>query len=87
MTAEQLAAAEKVAFQIIGAAVEAAPIIAQDINNSLPYVQAIVELIKSGGAPTEEAFAAVRQRLDEGSAFLQRKAAEAQAMLDAEGGA
>lgn len=82
MTAEQISALEQLAFQIISGAVQAAPIIIADVQASMPYVQAIMDLARAGGVPTADMFASVRARLDAGSAIIWQKATAAQAQID-----
>lgn len=60
--------------QIVSAIVAAAPAIEQGVMSSAPYVEAIIELIKAGGSPTDEQWAALNARLDAGSAALDKAA-------------
>lgn len=69
---------------IVEAIVAAAPAIEQGIVSSAPYVQAIVTMIQHGGNPSDDDWAALKARLDEGSAGLADAEAAAQSELSGE---
>jgi len=62
--------------QIVSSIIAAAPAIEQGILSAEPYVEAIVSMIKNGGTPTDAEWAALKERLDAGSAALQAAANE-----------
>ncbi len=62
--------------EVVLAIINAAPAIEKGIVSAAPYVQAIIGLIKSGGAPSDNQWAELKARLDAGSAVLQNAANE-----------
>lgn len=59
---------------IVQSIIAAAPAIEQGIITAEPYVEAIVAMVKNGGAPSDDEWAALKARLDAGSAALQTAA-------------
>ncbi len=70
-------------IEIVSAIVQAAPAIEQGIASAAPFVEAISEMIANGGKPSDEQWAALKARLDSGSAILTSAEDVAQAELDA----
>lgn len=62
--------------QIVASIIAAAPAIEQGVLSAEPYVEAIVAMIQNGGAPSDKDWAALKSRLDAGSAALQAAANE-----------
>lgn len=62
--------------QIIGAIVNAAPAIVEGEQTVAPFVEAIVELIQKGGAPTDDEWAALQARLQANTVALDTAAAQ-----------
>jgi hypothetical protein len=62
--------------QIVSSIIAAAPAIEAGLATAEPYVEAIVSMIQNGGAPSDEEWAALKARLDAGSAALQAAANE-----------
>lgn len=56
---------------IVQAIVTIAPAIEKGLVSAAPYVEAIVMMVKSGGAPSDDDWTALQARLDAGSAALQ----------------
>ena len=59
---------------IVSSIVAAAPAIEQGVLSAEPYIEAIVAMIQHGGAPSDDDWAALKARLDAGSAALQAAA-------------
>ena len=59
---------------IVSSIIAAAPAIEQGVLSAEPYIEAIVEMIQHGGAPSDDDWAALKARLDAGSAALQAAA-------------
>lgn len=78
-----IAAIIALAEEIVFGAIKAAPIIARDYQVAKPFVDAIVLLAQSGGAPTDADFAAVKAALDANSRVIAQRVADAQAVIDA----
>lgn len=62
--------------KLVQSIVAAAPAIIKGYQTAEPYVEAVATLIKNGGVPSEEDWAALKARLDEGSAALSAAAEE-----------
>lgn len=60
----------------IASLIAAAPAIEQGLASAEPYVVALVDMIRNGGTPTDAEWAALKARLDAGSAALQAAANE-----------
>lgn len=60
--------------QVVQGIVEAAPAIQSGVTGATPYIMDIIMLIQRGGNPTDAEWAAMRTRLDAGSAALQKAA-------------
>lgn len=56
---------------LVQAIITIAPAIEKGIVDAAPYVEAIVGMIRNGGTPSDTDWAALRARLDAGSAALQ----------------
>lgn len=56
--------------ELVQQIVQAAPAIQKGVITAAPFVQAIVDLYRHGGNPTEGEWAALKQRLDENSEQL-----------------
>lgn len=68
---------------LVQSIVAAGPAIEQGIVSIEPYVEAVVSMIKNGGNPTDEEWAALEASLQVGSQALQDAATQAQSEIDA----
>lgn len=64
--------------------ISAAPAIEKGLLTATPFVQALVEVIGHGGAPSEDEWLALRARLDAGTQVLDNAGIEAEAEVEAE---
>lgn len=62
--------------EVVEGVVAAAPAIERGVSSAAPFVLAIIELVQHGGNPTDAEWAALKARLDAGSAALQKAAKE-----------
>lgn len=67
---------------IVEAILAAAPAIEAGIASAAPYVQAIVTMVKTGGAPSDAQWAELQSSLDAGSQTLADAAKAAQQEID-----
>lgn len=71
-------------IDFVNTLVAAAPAIKEGVMSAAPFVEAIVSLIKNGGAPDDAAWLTLRNRLDVNSAILASAEQEAKAEIEAE---
>lgn len=63
-------------LQLVMEIAAAGPAISMGVERASPFVAAIAELISHGGKPSDDQWAALRQRLDANSAELKKAAAD-----------